>query len=69
LPIWTPGIQFDVLFVRGSFNGLGHQFCHVWNGDVTLLDPTLRSHVFDESESKKITAVGAQYPLKKGCAK
>jgi hypothetical protein len=34
--------------------------------DVTLLDPTLRSHVFGEPEWKKITGVRAQCPLEKG---
>jgi hypothetical protein len=35
--------------------------------DITLLDPTLRSHVFDESEWQKIAVLGAQYPFEKGC--
>jgi hypothetical protein len=49
-----------VVLMGWTINQVMFGMCH-----VTLLDPALRSHVFDESEWKKITAGGARRPLKK----
>jgi hypothetical protein len=47
--------------------GWGINFVMFGMSDVTLLDPALRSHVFDESEWKKITAVRPLCRFEKGC--